>query len=187
MTRKEQLRRVVILCCRFARNLAYYRVARSREYKHLFDPSTPGANFWRVANSNFIDVCVLEWCKLFADRSGKHYWPRIVSDPASFKAGLLCHLKLEEVAFRREIESMRCYRDKFLAHLDSDNTMNIPKLDAPKRAVWFYHAHIVTHEAQVGDLTGLCEDLDTGYRLTEDEARAVFRGATQGRNLRFTE
>jgi hypothetical protein len=178
MSQKDRLRRVVILCCAFARNLAYYRVGQDKEHKHLFDPSkSASANFWRVANSNSIDICVLEWCKLFADEKGKHYWGKVVSDPACFKMDLLRHLGLDEAAFQKEIGVMRHYRDKFLAHLDSDRTMNIPKLDVPKTAVWFYHARIVSVEAKAGDLTDLAVGLDTGYRKSEDEAKAVFQKA----------
>jgi hypothetical protein len=70
---------------------------------------------------------------------------------------------------------MRQYRDKFLAHLDSDEVMNIPALDIAKRAVWFYHAYVVQHEAQPGDLAGLPVKLDAGYSQCEDEARTVYK------------
>jgi hypothetical protein len=81
---------------------------------------------------------------------------------------------LDEAAFQKEIEAMRRYRNKFLAHLDSDYTMNIPTLDVAKKAVWFYHAHIVSHEAGSGDLDGLPIDLETGYLQAEKEAAAVY-------------
>ena len=47
------------------------------------------------------------------------------ADPASFKAQLMNHLGIEAAAFEGEIKVMREYRDKFLAHLDSEQTMNI--------------------------------------------------------------
>ena len=181
MPRKDRLRRVVILCCSFARNLAYYRVAWSKEYRHLLNLTNAYANFWRAANNNFIDMCVLEWCKLFADTQGKHHWGKIVTSvPKSvFEESLLRHLGLEADAFRKEINVMRHYRDKFIAHLDSDYTVTIPLLDVPKKAVWFYHAHIVKHEAKASDLAGLPLDLETGYKQTEDEARAVYQRNNQ--------
>jgi hypothetical protein len=129
-------------------------------------------------NSNGIDVCVLEWCKLFADANGKHYWRKIVTDLSGFQAGLLGHLGLEAIASRKEVDIMRRYRDKFLAHLDSDSIMNIPVLDVPKKAVWFYHHHIVNREATPGDLIGLPAQLDGGYQESEREADAVYRQAT---------
>jgi hypothetical protein len=65
----------------FAVNLAYYRVGRRGEHLHLQDYRERG-NFWRVVIGNFIEICVLEWRKLFADPKGKHHWSKIISDPA---------------------------------------------------------------------------------------------------------
>lgn len=134
--RGERLRRVLILCQAIARNLAYYRVGWREEYKDISDYSKhpQSANFWRTANSNFIDMCVLEWCKLFADKNGKHFWGNIVSNSAAFKTALLAHLGIDDAAFGKEIEAMLRYRDKFLGHLDSDVVMNIPGLEIGKRA-----------------------------------------------------
>jgi len=134
MPRKDRLRRVVILCRNFAINLAYYRAGCSNEHKHLLDPAKAG-NFWRVVNGNFLDLCVLEWCKLFAEKKGEYYWEKVVTDPTSFKADLLLHVGLAEGAFQKEIKTMREYRDKFVAHLDSDNTGVYPAFDVAKKAV----------------------------------------------------
>jgi hypothetical protein len=173
LSRRDRLRRVVILCRNFAVNLAYYRAGRRVEYLHLQDYQKRG-NFWRAISGNFIDICVLEWCKLFADSKGKHHWSKVVSDPADFKTQLFKHLGIDEAAFQKEIEMIRRYRDKFLAHLDSDEIMNIPALDIAKKAVWFYHSYVVQHEAQPGDLAGLPLELDAGYAQCENEARAIY-------------
>jgi len=173
MSRRNRLRRVVILCRNVAVNLAYYRVGRKPEHLPLQDYDKKG-NFWRAASGNFIDMCVLEWCKLFADPKGKHHWSKIVTDPTSFKRELLNYLAVNEAAFQKEIEGMRHYRDKFLAHLDSEEVMNIPALDIPKKAAWFYHSYIVKHEAQPGDLKGLPVELDPGYTQCENEAQAIY-------------
>jgi hypothetical protein len=126
-------------------------------------------------NGNFIDMCVLDWCKLFADESGKHYWGKVVTDAAGFKATLLRHLGLDEGQFQKKIDSMRKYRDKFVAHLDADRRTDLPTLDVAKMAVWFYHAHIVNHEAKPADLAGLPVELDVGYKQCEREAKTVYR------------
>jgi hypothetical protein len=178
MPRRDRLRRVVILCRNFARNLAYYRAGRKDEHRQLFDAvKTASAHFWLVTSANFIDMCVLEWCKLFADVRDRHHWSKIVADRAGFEAALLAHLGLDAAAFREEIKTMRRYRDKFLAHLDSDYTMHIPALNVARAAVWFYHAYVANHEAKHGDLAGLPLDLERGYHETEAEADAVYRRA----------
>jgi hypothetical protein len=171
MPRQTRLRRVLILCRNFASNLAYYRVGRRPEYLHLQKLSQ---NFWRVVSGNAIDMCVLEWCKLFADSKDKHHWSRIVADPAKFNAELLRHLGIDAAAFAKEIEVMRRYRDKFLAHLDSDEVMNIPSLEIAKQALWFYFDYVVQNEAQPGELGVNTEDLDAWHAQCEKEALVVY-------------
>ena len=55
---------------------------------------------------------------------------------------------------------MRYYRDKFVAHQDSEYIVILPTLDVAKKAVWFYHAHLVNHEAKSGDLFQLPVDIE---------------------------
>jgi hypothetical protein len=176
MSRKEKLRRVAFLCCSFGRNLAYYRAGWDKECKQLLElDKSRNARFWRQVNSNFVEVCVLEWCKLFADPGGKFYWVNIVSDRASFKVALLRHLGLSEDGFSKEIDDMRTLRDKHIAHSDAVRTGYVPVLDVAKRAVWFYYDHIVRCEAQQGDLAGLPQELESGYLECLTEAMEIYR------------
>ncbi len=71
------------------------------------------------------------------------------------------------------------YRDKFVAHQDALNEISLPRLDAPKAAVWFYHAYIVTKEAEPSDLAGLQVELDRGFHECEEQANAVYGRACQ--------
>lgn len=170
MSRRKRLRRVALLCSAFTTNAAYYRIGTRAEYSHLRDQNT----FWRTANSNFLDTCVLEWCKLFGDEKGQHYWGNIVAEPKTFQANLLSHLGVTEAAFKAEIQVMRQYRDKFLAHLDSELKMQVPTLDVAMRAVWFYQAHLVSSEAKPGDLIGLDADLEGAFEILEARATEVY-------------
>ncbi len=117
MNRRDRLRRVVILCSNFTRNLAYHRAGK--QHSALLLPTHPHADFWLQANANFLDICVIEWCKLFADQGGEHYWQNVVGDKIAFKEGLLAHTQIMDVAFDDLIKEIRAYRDKFVAHLDS--------------------------------------------------------------------
>ena len=78
LTKRERWRRVVLLCCHFMRNLAYYRVG------HPGEPRPTNREFWLTVNGNFIDQCALEWCKLFGDLRGEHAWPNIRQRPGHF-------------------------------------------------------------------------------------------------------
>ena len=72
---------------------------------------------------------------------------------------------------------MRTLRDKFIAHLDDDEIMNIPTLDLAKASVEFYHRYVVTNETKPGDLARLAdtvEKLMAGYANREQVAREVY-------------
>jgi len=68
---------------------------------------------------------------------------------------------------------MRKYRDKFVAHLDSDLRGDIPSLDLAQQSVEFYYDYIVMNEAQRNDLAHLPDNvtiLRCGYDESEQEA-----------------
>lgn len=117
MTKDQRVRRAALLCCHLTRNLAYFKAGWSE-----LKPKREG-DFWITVLGNFIDVSVLEWSKLFGDDHGKHHWKCIVDDEASFKARLLSNLGIAEAQWQQSWMEIKEYRDKFIAHLDSEHTM----------------------------------------------------------------
>lgn len=177
---RDRVRRVVILCCAFARNVAYYRAGFAHDAQPLLSEGHVNAGFWLQVNSNFLDIAVLDWCKLFGDqketptrRVGKHHWRRVVSNPEVFEDRLLAALNTDAQGFAALITKMRDYRDQFVAHLDDGLTMNIPELPRACAAITFYHQHIFEHEALPGELVNL-PDVDKfaraeGYFIRQAE------------------
>lgn len=143
MNRRTRLRRTGILCMHFVRNAAYYRawnaapVARRRE------------QFWRTLNGNSIDICMLEWCKLFGDLKAQHHWSKCVTDTNAFLAGLYAHTGLGEAEFEAYRLEVRAYRDKFVAHLDELNQMRIPQLQPALDSVRYLYQYLLEHEDEV--------------------------------------
>ena len=72
-----------------------------------------------------LDISVLEWCKLLGEEKDKHFWRNVVTDPAAFEASLLAHLGMTASDFVDLAKKMRRYRDKFVAHLDSEDGHSI--------------------------------------------------------------
>lgn len=145
MNRTERLRRVALLMASFLRNLAYLRAFKDA---HPRVPMDWTRDFWVTQGGNCTDIAILEWCKLFADGRDKHHWSQIATKPTDFQPWLLAQLGVQETAYLEYVASVRRYRDKFVAHLDSDNTMDIPLLDIAERAVFFYHQHLVAQEVE---------------------------------------
>ena len=142
MIRRQRLRRVGKLCCHFLRNLAFYE-AGWRNGELIFK-----GQFWVNANSNFIDVCVLEWCKLFGEKRGQQNWRKVVTDQKMFLSRLLHEVDQTEVEFESYVEEIRTYRDKFVAHLDSEEVMNIPKLSVARKGVSYLYDYLLANEEE---------------------------------------
>lgn len=169
LTRRERLRRVGILCCSCARNLAYYRAGWNGP-DSVFDRSR---NIIRTINSNFVDMAVLEWCKLF-DSNEHQGWRRVVTDTARFESELLAHLHITAAQLDTFHQSMRLYRDKFLAHLDSERTMHIPDLALAKSSILFYYDYLQRHETDPTTFADGPADLAVYYGESEQEARRFY-------------
>lgn len=101
MQRRDRVRRALILCSHCLRNIAFYRVGWRRRECRRRD------QFWLTVNGNFLDHAVLEWCKLFAESSGKHHWSKVVSKPVEFKRDLLKRLRLTAEEFEAYTKEMR--------------------------------------------------------------------------------
>lgn len=137
MNRISRLRRVALLCCHFSRNCAYYRAG-------WIDKITSRAKnqFWVTIQSNFLDIAIMEWMKLFGNYSDQHHWKKIVAIPDSFKVNMLQHCKLTSEEFNSYHIEMKSYRDQFVAHLDSELTMLIPDLTNAINTTKYYYAYI---------------------------------------------
>ena len=158
MNRRTRLRRTGILCLHFMRNVAFYRAwtalsaARRKE------------QFWRTANGNFIDMAVLDWCKLFGDKNAKHHWSKSVTDHTAFLHGLHTRILVNAVAFEEYRLQVRTYRDKFVAHLDELHTMDIPNLQPALESVRFLYQFLRDSEDDVDALIDAPDNGVTYYR-----------------------
>ncbi len=176
---EDRLRRVVILCVAFMRNLAYLRGASEAPEgwsKNGGELVLPDASFWRTASNNALDMCVLEFCKLFVDGKGKHFWKTVVSNPDDFCAELMQKLGFTEEQYRSYLGKFKSYRDKFVAHLDNGRTMYTPQLDAAKIAVQHLHAWLVANECHSDLLDpehSSPERLLAGYEVEKATAKRI--------------
>jgi hypothetical protein len=147
--------------------MAYYRAGHDG-----FTKASP--EFWITVDGNFIDMAVIEWCKLFGDRKGKHFWANVVADTSRFEGMLLGHLSMTADELAAYTNEMRTYRDKFLVHLDDLDMMEISFLNNARASVEFYHRQVVEHECTPGDLVCLPTDLADYYRRCFEQAQAIY-------------
>ncbi|MEO1965918.1 hypothetical protein [Hyphomonas sp.] len=171
MSRAIQLHRVRNLSGHFARNLAYYR-ARLHDGVLL----TPDSQFWRTSHGNCLDICTLEWCKLFGSSRELYSWRKVVTDVAAFEMSLLNELEITGADLASYVGEMRTFRDKFIAHLDEENIMNIPNYDLAWKSVKFYFAHVTNVEIPSANIE-VHDDfsLEEYYQKHFDEAATLYR------------
>ena len=143
MNRRARLRRTGILCLHCLRNAAYYRAWNATPRTRREE------QFWLTANGNFIDICVLEWCKIFGDKHAKHHWSKSVSDTGAFLQGLYAHLGIDAAAFEVLRLQVRRYRDRFVAHLDADNRFDVPPLQPIIDSTRFLYNYLIENEDDV--------------------------------------
>lgn len=172
MTRRQRLRRVGILCCHFLRNLAFYRAGWRKGALILKEP------FWVTANGNFLDTCVLEWCKLFADVRGQHFWRKVVTEQTDFFDGLLKTLGQAGADFDTYVKEVKTYRDRFVAHLDSDLKMQIPNLDVARNSIVYLYDYILANEDEGDFFNDAPSSASSQYIRFAKEGKAVYEEAT---------
>jgi hypothetical protein len=187
LTPEERQWNVVHLCCSFMRNLAFHRAGMQREVQfNLFALVHPQGAFWREAHGNFFDICVLEWCKLFADRDrkswSKHHWRRVVNEPDRFGEDLCTTLGVPAAEFDDLIAKVKDYRDRFVAHRDEDQMAHLPMLELPKKAIAFLHEQLAREAPSLQDwqrqgLLTTAEQLDQGFTQAFREAQSVYAEA----------
>lgn len=169
MNRRKRLRRTGILCMHFVRNAAYYRAWNAAPIARRHE------QFWRTINGNFIDICILEWCKLFGDLRAQHHWSKSVTDPKAFLEGLYEHTGLSEVDFEAYRLQVREYRDKFVAHLDELNKMQIPNLQPALNSVRYLYQFLLEYEDKVGAFHDLTRNANARYQEHLHEGREAHR------------
>lgn len=157
-------RRQATLSCAIIRNIAYYYAGwiTGDGQGRLKDDTDLG----RTINSNFIDLAVLEWSKLFADWEARHHWRRFVwgtEARTAFRTGLLDTIGLDLLAWEQYHTDVKTYRDRFIAHLDDDDVMIPPRLRIALESTVFFYEYLVSN-APAGAIAGrLPHDLRAYY------------------------
>ena len=162
----ERLRRIGLLCCHCIRNLAYYREGANKKPRQ-------NTQFWVTVGGNFIDIAVLEWCKLFVEWKGSHHWRQITDDEKVFQENLFKHLGMDGSAFAAYVDEVKTYRDKFIAHLDDERVMNIPKMDIAIQSIFFLYNFVITHN-KLENKAKLPPDIAKYFDVCRGEAGGIY-------------
>jgi hypothetical protein len=137
LTFEEHSHRVANLATHCLRNIAFYRAG----WKFGRAQSRVNRPFWAIANMGFIDVAVLEWCKLFT-QGGRGLWRDAVINHRDFRRAMEQRLKLSGTEFRAYSGSIVDYRNTFVAHLLEESVAIIPDMRLARGSVAFLFDHV---------------------------------------------
>jgi len=160
--RRERTQRTLTLTQYCISNIAAYRanwktVNNKRELIIKND-------FWVRSNGNFLDAATLEWCKLFADRNGKHHWNKTFKKDWSEK--LFNHMNMTSKEFSKKLVKIQQYRNKFIAHLDDPMPMKYPLTEIMLKSSSYLYDNLRTNELTKSSFVGI---YDTASEYYEDQ------------------
>lgn len=155
----DQVFRLVFI----ARNIAYYKSLY--KYKDNFRQ-----DYWILIFNNFLDIAVLEWCKVFGSRAEKTHWSHHIQNEDKFRQEILNHLNLSRKEWGKYWESMKSYRDSVVAHHESNpNFTNYPNLDYALVSCYFYY-EIIIKELRLVKVYDYPDDLGEYFQISLDKA-----------------
>lgn len=176
MNATDRAQRAAMLCCHLARNFAYYSVFRSSSAVSV-------EGFWLTVHGNFLDVCVLEWCKLFGNRNGKYHWKNVTLDLDAFRSELLDMHGIDEAALKKLLNEVKSYRDKFVAHLEEQEITAIPNLNVPYLLTEFYFRKLQSDFPTLQAHGSLPQHFDQYYDHCLKEAQEVLENISGGQHV----
>lgn len=167
---KEQLNDHIFRLVSVIRNAASNRSLE--DYKSQFKQS-----YWIIIFNNFLDMAVLEWCKVFGTHSEPTHWKKIVEDHESFRKGLLGRLAMDEGGWKAYWEELKNYRDSQVAHhFRNPDVTHYPTLDAALEACYYYYEWLIANWRGLGN-NGYPDDLRDYYSRYLDQAKSFSHNA----------
>jgi hypothetical protein len=167
---------VSLVCPQFRIFLAAY----NDDGSHIVGGTPSMTNqYWNTTHGNYIDIAVIEWCKLFgSDRQEKFHWKSVVNDAARYKKQLLTVFGKGETEWAVYRETILKYRDKFVAHLDEEKNCIVPYLKTALKLVENHYDYLLEYEAE-DDFVSLVPPIQGYYQKHFEMARKVHVKCTE--------
>ena len=128
------------------------------------DPK-PDLNFWRLIHGGFLDLAVMEWCKIFGSNAEYTHWKTLLheDDHDNFRNNLFEHLNIKPEEWDKNWVKLKTYRDELVAHHNRENDVpNYPTLDIALTSSCYYYNYLAKqiHEENsdpMPDLESYCD------------------------------
>lgn len=116
----------------------------------MLDGSMINQYSWLSQNDNFHDIAVLEWCKIYADTRGQHYWRRSISDVVTYQSGFLVRIELTEAELKDYKNHMRTCRYKLRSNLESEEVIHIQHTQAAVSSTMYLYDYLLENKETGG-------------------------------------
>lgn len=147
-----------------ARNIAYHRSLS--EYKDDIVQ-----NYWVYIFNNFLDISVLEWCKVFGSRAEETHWSNHINNVDKFRKDMLIHLGLSQAEWKEYWNQLKTYRDCGVAHyIYNPDITDYPKFDNALEVSYFYY-DILIQELRSLNVYDYPDDLKIYFNSCLDQAK----------------
>lgn len=166
MSPSDRAENAALICCHFARNLAYYNATRT-----VLPLGREG--FWLTIPGNFIDISVLEWSKLFGNQNGTCHWKKVLKQSEEFKQDFMACHHLDDATWTNLWKNVKDYRDDFIAHVEDQKTTPVPCMTVPYLLVKFYFERLQSEFSELLSLDNLPRSMDTYYDSNLFEAKMI--------------
>jgi len=113
-------------------------------------------DLWRVMQGASLDYGLIEWCKIFGNRSDDTHWTKLVPNDRhdAFREGLLAAVGKSAEEWEEYHSAMKDYRDQLAAHHDLDaKPTHYPAFDPALEAAYYYYGNFL-HPTWSADHSG---------------------------------
>ncbi len=170
--REMLLRRVVLKCVDFTRQLSYHRALA--ECTQNFTQ-----NFWIYMYNNTIDLAVLDWFHLFGYHNDDLHWKQVVTDIPAFRNQLLQSLQKTEDEWEAYRNTIKGYRDKDVAHIEVRPVSKVPDMTLALRATALYYSTVFTELSMFPNYDRFPKQIEEYYANSLAQSKAIFAVAYQ--------
>lgn len=168
-SKRLRIRRTFQLANHCISNIAAYK-ANWRKEATSESQLVVERDFWKRANGNFLDIAVLEWCKVFSERNGEHHWSRSFKPTQDWMREFCKHMSMSQKEFHAELQRVVKYRNKFVAHLEP-MPMKYPSMDFLLKSVSYLYEKIHSDPRTCAAVNGY--ELSASELFTEQLRRAT--------------
>jgi hypothetical protein len=119
-----------------------WQLMHYRALKTTFNNFDQG--FWRLIYSNFFDMAVLEWCKLFGANAEPSHWKKVFADKEDFIKYILGSVNMSSHDWKGYWTKLTDYRNQNISHFNPNFKPDFyPELEPALISVMAYYEYLI--------------------------------------------